>query len=94
MRKIYITATTVDADNTENQENGWIDWNWSPYELHDDKDDVRYIELEDGEDERQAVYDLIGEFEDPEPHTPGRYYASDSQLQDGKYWSYCAHVED
>lgn len=93
MRKIYITATSVNAD-TEEEYHGWIDWNWSPFELYENKEDVRYIELEDGEDERQAVYDLIGSFEEPESHTPGRYYAHDSKLQNGEYWSYCAHVED
>lgn len=94
MSKLYITATTIDADNSEDQTIGWIDWNWSPFELHAEKEDVRYIDLDPEEDERDMVENILGAVEDPEPHNPRRYYAIDSQLDEGRYWSYCAHVED
>ena len=92
MRKIHITATVVNAD-TEEELNGWIDWDWSPFELYENKEDVWFIELEYGEDERQAVEDLLGSVEGKDM-TPGRYYAHDQKLENGEYWSYCAHVED
>lgn len=95
--KIYITATSTDPDTMESS-SGWIDPEWSMTQLHDDKKDVRYLEVDD-EDTVDVIEDIIfqtiGDYT-VEDSPRGETYNSSGAIQDsatGLYWSYCAHVE-
>lgn len=91
--KIYITATSVDPDTME-ENHGWIDPEWSMTQLHDDKEDVRYIDVDSDTypDVQDQIYQIIGD-----THTDdGERFYGDGSTQDmntGIDWSYCAHVE-
>ena len=92
--KIYITATSTDPDTMESS-SGWIDPTWSMTQLHDDKEDVRYLEFDPEFDTslEDMIYQIIGDV--TTEYNPNIYYA-DSSVQDpatGLYWSYTAHVE-
>lgn len=75
-------------------ENGWVDWSWSPYVLHDGRNDVRpavdsTTDAEDFQDDvREALGRLEGGYED---NGDGTFYSRDSYtpLHDNpEGWSY------
>lgn len=91
MRKVYITADIYNPV-TEEESHGWIDWNWSRTQLHENKEDVRTLELEDDENVWKFIENLIGEIDLQSRST---YYAADSVTDyvTGLSYTYAAHVE-
>lgn len=92
MRIVFITADSVNPD-TEEELHGWIDWNWSRTQLHENKEDVRALELEDGQDTQTFIESILGAVHTDDGET---FYAVDGETDGmtGISWSWAAHVEE
>jgi len=96
----HLTCTRIRWEQDEDgntfedpiEEHGWIDRSWSPYVLHDSRNDVRpEVDCPEEDDERlaeevrEALGWLEGGYEDNED---GTFYASDSYQPYTEPWSY------
>lgn len=77
------------------ERNGWLDPQWSMWEVCDVEDDPRVWEFETLAEALEFADSEIGSLE-VETTERGNYYAADSRVnvEDGEVWYDCAHVEE
>lgn len=92
MFAVRFTATVNNPD-TEETFNGWVDPEWSMFELRTDKEDVRATECATHELAVEFIEETIGSVQTDDRES---YYAEDSRmnLESGEDWSYAAHIEE
>jgi hypothetical protein len=93
MFKVTYSATVHNFD-TEDTFDGWVDMDWSRFELRTEQEDVRSKEFDTLEEAVKSIEDTIGSLQ----HDDGSsaYYGEDSEMNNetGEDWSYCGHVEE
>jgi len=105
----FYTCTRVrweeDADGNTLEdpitENGWVDWAWSPYVLHESRNDVRPavdVDLSDRETLADEIEDALGKLGAYRDNGDGTFYAEDddSPVHDnpeGWRYSYALHFK-
>lgn len=104
----HLTGTRVRWETDENgdthedpiEEHGWVDRSWSPYVLHDGRNDVRpVVDVDESDTEQLAeeVLDALGWLEGGyEDNGGGTFYSSGSYMPfhdnpEGWSYSYALH---
>lgn len=90
--QVRFTATVFNPD-TEETFNGWVDPQWSMWELRSTADDVRAFTFDDDVEAREFVRSEIGDFDSFDGVS---WYAADSKMNNdtGEDWSYAAHFTE
>lgn len=82
------------------QENGWVDWSWSPYVFHDSRNDVRPavdVDVSDREELWDEIQDALGHLDGGyEDNGDGTFYAREGYTPfhdnpEGWEYSYAVH---
>lgn len=90
---IKYTATSVDPDNSEDVEVGWVDQAYSRTVLYENAEDVRGETVETLEEAIDRITVVLGDIE--EDNGRGTYYVAGelSDIETGRVYTYAAHVE-
>jgi hypothetical protein len=90
MLKVLFTASVYNLD-TEESFHGWVDPQWSMFQLRSEDTDVRAFEVETEAEALELIESYIGAADSFDGET---YYAADSRMNNetGENWSYAAHI--
>lgn len=97
---VFVTCDRVTHESASEgmaEESGWIDWNWSPRAIFENRNDAGplvSIPLPLTDDDREDILSRIGEVSSSWEGDDGTYYASDSDIDyaTGDDYRYAVHI--
>ena len=94
--EVAFTADVVTAESAEHGDadrRGWIDWDWSSRQVHENKEDVRVHIFDTREEAEKYIEDTIGTADSYDGYD---WYAADPRedYRTGESWNYCGHITE
>lgn len=94
--RVRFTADLITEveDGELETESGWVDWNWTRWDVEENREDVRFFDFETREEAEEFIGDELGAVEHDEGSD--NYYAADTvqNYQTGVNARYAAHIEE